>query len=109
MALDSQLSAKLLLSGLRTLSTILRTALCTVSHTGGIQCTTNDMIAYTRKVFHTTTAYQRNRVLLQVVAFPRNIGVQFLLVCQTNTGSFTHRSEERRVGKECRSRWSPYH
>ena len=22
---------------------------------------------------------------------------------------FTHRSEERRVGKECRSRWSPYH
>ena len=23
--------------------------------------------------------------------------------------SFTIRSEERRVGKECRSRWSPYH
>ena len=22
---------------------------------------------------------------------------------------FTLRSEERRVGKECRSRWSPYH
>src|SRR5256885_12997968 len=22
---------------------------------------------------------------------------------------FTERSEERRVGKECRSRWSPYH
>ena len=22
---------------------------------------------------------------------------------------FTARSEERRVGKECRSRWSPYH
>jgi len=22
---------------------------------------------------------------------------------------FAHRSEERRVGKECRSRWSPYH
>ena len=26
------------------------------------------------------------------------------------TGEFIHRrSEERRVGKECRSRWSPYH
>ena len=25
------------------------------------------------------------------------------------TGVETHRSEERRVGKECRSRWSPYH
>ena len=24
-------------------------------------------------------------------------------------GSFLNRSEERRVGKECRSRWSPYH
>ena len=25
------------------------------------------------------------------------------------TGSGRTRSEERRVGKECRSRWSPYH
>src|ERR1019366_5086285 len=25
------------------------------------------------------------------------------------TGHFATRSEERRVGKECRSRWSPYH
>ena len=23
--------------------------------------------------------------------------------------NFAYRSEERRVGKECRSRWSPYH
>ena len=23
--------------------------------------------------------------------------------------TFSYRSEERRVGKECRSRWSPYH
>ena len=27
----------------------------------------------------------------------------------TNTSSRVGRSEERRVGKECRSRWSPYH
>ena len=26
-----------------------------------------------------------------------------------HTGVIGHRSEERRVGKECRSRWSPYH
>src|SRR2546426_9458451 len=25
------------------------------------------------------------------------------------TSPFTNRSEERRVGEECRSRWSPYH
>src|SRR3990167_2499110 len=28
---------------------------------------------------------------------------------QKNIGVSTARSEERRVGKECRSRWSPYH
>ena len=28
---------------------------------------------------------------------------------ETNSRSFALRSEERRVGKECRSRWSPYH
>ena len=28
---------------------------------------------------------------------------------QSNKMSYTKRSEERRVGKECRSRWSPYH
>ena len=27
----------------------------------------------------------------------------------TGTLGYTSRSEERRVGKECRSRWSPYH
>ena len=26
-----------------------------------------------------------------------------------NERHFGNRSEERRVGKECRSRWSPYH
>ena len=30
------------------------------------------------------------------------VGVDFLKAC-------LERSEERRVGKECRSRWSPYH
>src|SRR5712691_11646860 len=25
------------------------------------------------------------------------------------SSAYLHRSEERRVGKECRSRWSPYH
>ena len=28
---------------------------------------------------------------------------------EIRTPVFEHRSEERRVGKECRSRWSPYH
>src|SRR2546422_11485167 len=28
---------------------------------------------------------------------------------KSETSQFSMRSEERRVGKECRSRWSPYH
>ena len=28
---------------------------------------------------------------------------------QNEIEEVTNRSEERRVGKECRSRWSPYH
>src|SRR5438552_3549427 len=31
------------------------------------------------------------------------------LADKCRTGSRVARSEERRVGKECRSRWSPYH
>ena len=30
-------------------------------------------------------------------------------IIQLNQKAKARRSEERRVGKECRSRWSPYH
>ena len=31
-------------------------------------------------------------------------------ICAKDSGGpYNYRSEERRVGKECRSRWSPYH
>ena len=40
---------------------------------------------------------------------PREIpGIDRVEVLVIDDGS-TDRSEERRVGKECRSRWSPYH
>ena len=32
-----------------------------------------------------------------------------LPLCRVNDELYIARSEERRVGKECRSRWSPYH
>src|SRR3712207_9419734 len=32
-----------------------------------------------------------------------------LEICALMQEQFSTRSEERRVGKECRSRWSPYH
>ena len=39
---------------------------------------------------------------------PKNLK-QFDAVVFNNTNNEIFRSEERRVGKECRSRWSPYH
>ena len=42
----------------------------------------------------------------------RDVGVHKVViggVVFSEKENFTTRSEERRVGKECRSRWSPYH
>src|SRR2546429_2343048 len=40
----------------------------------------------------------------------RRFGCRFCVIClDQRSGISTQRSEERRVGKECRSRWSPYH
>src|SRR2546430_13048912 len=36
-------------------------------------------------------------------------GSKFARIAKTVLRMFLERSEERRVGKECRSRWSPYH
>src|SRR5690554_2893304 len=36
-------------------------------------------------------------------------GSWYLTALHRDTNVFMHRSEERRVGKECRSRWSPDH
>ena len=38
-----------------------------------------------------------------------NARIDDIIVDGGGAGNFTTRSEERRVGKECRSRWSPYH
>src|SRR5256886_12043651 len=40
-------------------------------------------------------------------AFQPHLGLSAKAVI--NPRKYDHRSEERRVGKECRSRWSPYH
>ena len=41
----------------------------------------------------------------------QEIEAMMLFICKAYGNQFTvdERSEERRVGKECRSRWSPYH
>src|SRR2546430_7665098 len=42
--------------------------------------------------------------IAMLVAAPKNLGMALGW-----NGLWGNRSEERRVGKECRSRWSPYH
>src|SRR2546430_11181037 len=48
----------------------------------------------------------RIAVKLMNTRFDDDFQVETMVTC---AGADTLRSEERRVGKECRSRWSPYH
>src|SRR5256885_12303330 len=41
--------------------------------------------------------------------YRRDFSLPIIAVAGSNGKTTTKRSEERRVGKECRSRWSPYH
>src|ERR1035437_4160687 len=52
---------------------------------------------------HNSVRYPRARILVKRILLYGG----FLSVCGQSYRN--HRSEERRVGKECRSRWSPYH
>src|SRR3989440_5119829 len=48
-------------------------------------------------------------VVSQAVTASTALGVVAELCCRYHCSGNSGRSEERRVGKECRSRWSPYH
>ena len=45
----------------------------------------------------------------QMIELPKRIEVEICSHCNSRLEEGKWRSEERRVGKECRSRWSPYH
>ena len=49
-----------------------------------------------------------SRVPAELV-FGQGLGDLFVIRVAGNIVAPSQRSEERRVGKECRSRWSPYH
>ena len=51
---------------------------------------------------HTIKDYKRENLLHDVIT-----GI--IIMAVSIPISMGYRSEERRVGKECRSRWSPYH
>ena len=56
---------------------------------------TRDQIANIRWIFEKAREFQKN--------------IYFCFIDYAKAFDCVDRSEERRVGKECRSRWSPYH
>jgi len=72
----------------------------------GIRATVEKRLAARYRAERRFQAYGIAAVTVAVMA------LAVLVVSISITGVpalMTHRSEERRVGKECRSRWSPYH
>lgn len=73
----------------RAFCAVLGATLQTIGNTGGIKRTANDMVTYTGEVFYTTAAYHNDTVLLQVMTFSGDVGVNLLLVRQANTCHFS--------------------
>ena len=54
-------------------------------------------------------AFQKLTALVAVTAMSASLLTGCGSDASGSNDAATNRSEERRVGKECRSRWSPYH
>ena len=72
-------------------------------------------MAMTKEEYIQQEVLPLTQFLLSLLLFPFGVITILLLsildyfVTPDNFTKFLIRSEERRVGKECRSRWSPYH
>ena len=53
--------------------------------------------------------FARQHKVYWIVPFVLILALVIVLVVTSQAAAPFIRSEERRVGKECRSRWSPYH
>ena len=63
-----------------------------------------------RRVFLDGRTFSRQYQLKRATGYADAIGQPWrILECVSSEQTARQRSEERRVGKECRSRWSPYH
>ena len=52
---------------------------------------------------------EATRVQMPAMVHLTRIGYTYFGKLSEDKNGTVYRSEERRVGKECRSRWSPYH
>src|SRR2546426_8772381 len=70
----------------------------------------SDLAEESTRVHSRQSGQQRRGGATSVSRTPRGRKTKAVHPWQRTTGpGQRHRSEERRVGKECRSRWSPYH
>ena len=76
---------------LGSLCAVLGTGLTSVSNTGGIQGSPDDVIPGTRKVLDTAAADHDDGVLLKVVTFTRNVAGNLNSVGKADTGDLTKR------------------
>src|SRR5260221_1328502 len=66
----------------------------------------SDLLMIRRLVLWWRTSRENNKPSAR--AWARGLGISHVWMLRL-VRQFETRSEERRVGKECRSRWSPYH
>src|SRR3989344_4723820 len=76
---------------LRTLGAVVRTALLAVLDALGVQHAAQDVVAHARKVLDAAAADQDHRVLLQVVAFARDVAHRLDAGGQAHLGDLTQR------------------
>jgi len=76
---------------LRSLGSVLRSSLLPIGDAYRIERSPDHVIAHTGQIFHAATADQHNRVLLQIVANPRNVGRHLDTIRQPHTRHFTQR------------------
>src|SRR2546429_9006623 len=69
----------------------------------------DDGIASVAQISKPATGNEDAIVLARVINAPGPCVAGYRIDARTRLPLGSNRSEERRVGKECRSRWSPYH
>ena len=62
-----------------------------------------------RKIYLSGVSNAAVKHLLYSFYVKKDIGIFAVFPSEKKAYEISSRSEERRVGKECRSRWSPYH
>src|SRR5580692_7446388 len=75
---------------LRPFDTIFGTAYAPLLHSRSIQRATDYVIPYARQVLDASAPHQNDRVLLEVVAFIRDVGDHLKAIGQPDLGHFPH-------------------